>query len=106
MSPEQARGLTIDGRADLYSLGVVAYEMLSEAPCPFHGPDALAVALAHLEQPVPRLRSAQRHWQEFIDRAMAKSPNERFQTAAQMEAALDAIAAQLGSAPAPTWRRR
>ena len=102
MSPEQARGLTIDGRADLYSLGVVAYEMLSGA-LPFHGPDALAVALAHLEQPVPRLRSAQRHWQEFIDRAMAKSPNERFQTAAQMEAALDAIAAQLGSAPAPTY---
>ena len=102
MSPEQARGLTIDGRADLYSLGVVAYEMLS-GELPFRGPDALAVALAHLEQPVPRLRSAQRHWQEFIDRAMAKSPNERFQTAAQMEAALDAIAAQLGSAPAPTY---
>jgi formylglycine-generating enzyme required for sulfatase activity len=102
MSPEQARGLTIDGRADLYSLGVVAYEMLS-GDLPFHGPDALAVALAHLEQPVPRLRSARRHWQEFIDRAMAKSPAERFQTAAQMEAALDAIAAQLGNAPAATY---
>ncbi|HEX3122321.1 MAG TPA: serine/threonine-protein kinase, partial [Rhodanobacteraceae bacterium] len=81
MSPEQARGHAIDGRADLYSLGVVTYEMLS-GDLPFHGPDALAVALAHVEQPVPRLRSARRHWQEFIDRAMAKSPAERFQTAA------------------------
>ena len=98
MSPEQARGHAIDGRADLYSLGVVAYEMLC-GDLPFHGPDALAVALAHLEQPVPRLRPARRHWQEFIDRAMAKSPAERFQTAAQMEAALDVIAAQLGDPP-------
>ncbi|HET7064643.1 MAG TPA: bifunctional serine/threonine-protein kinase/formylglycine-generating enzyme family protein [Rudaea sp.] len=102
MSPEQARGHTIDGRADLYSLGVVTYEMLS-GDLPFHGPDALAVALAHVEQPVPRLRSARRHWQEFIDRAMAKSPAERFQTAAQMEAALDGIAAQLGAAPAAAY---
>ncbi|HZX89777.1 MAG TPA: bifunctional serine/threonine-protein kinase/formylglycine-generating enzyme family protein [Rudaea sp.] len=102
MSPEQARGHSIDGRADLYSLGVVAYEMLC-GDLPFHGPDALAVALAHVEQPVPRLRSARRHWQEFIDRAMAKSPAERFQTAAQMEAALDTIAAQLGDAPAAAY---
>jgi len=102
MSPEQARGHAIDGRADLYSLGVVTYEMLS-GDLPFHGPDALAVALAHVEQPVPRLRSARRHWQEFIDRAMAKSPAERFQTATQMEAALDAIAAQLGDAPAAAY---
>jgi len=102
MSPEQARGHAIDGRADLYSLGVVTYEMLC-GDLPFHGPDALSVALAHVEQPVPRLRSARRHWQEFIDRAMAKSPSERFQTAAQMEAALDAIATQLGDAPAAAY---
>jgi len=102
MSPEQARGHAIDGRADLYSLGVVTYEMLC-GDLPFHGPDALSVALAHVEQPVPRLRSARRHWQEFIDRAMAKSPSERFQTAAQMEAALDALATQLGDAPAAAY---
>ena len=105
MSPEQARGHTMDGRADLYSLGVVTYEMLC-GDLPFHGPDALSVALAHVEQPVPRLRSARRHWQEFIDRAMAKSPAERFQTAAQMEAALDVIAAQLGDAPAATYETK
>jgi formylglycine-generating enzyme required for sulfatase activity len=105
MSPEQARGHTMDGRADLYSLGVVTYEMLC-GDLPFHGPDALAVALAHVEQPVPRLRSARRHWQEFIDRAMAKSPAERFQTATQMEAALDVIAAQLGDAPAATYETK
>ena len=102
MSPEQARGHALDGRADLYSLGVVTYEMLS-GELPFHGPDSLAVALAHVEQPVPRLRAARRHWQAFIERAMAKMPTERFQTAAQMEAALDVIAAQLGAMPAATY---
>src|SRR5215831_14069936 len=95
MSPEQARGLPIDGRADLYSLGVVAYEMLS-GDLPYHGPDTLSVALAHVEQPIPRLPLRRRRWQPFIDKAMAKSPDERFQTAEQMEAALDRLASQFG----------
>jgi formylglycine-generating enzyme required for sulfatase activity len=95
MSPEQARGLPIDGRADLYSLGVVAYEMLS-GDLPYHGPDTLSVALAHVEQPIPRLPLRRRRWQPFIDKAMAKSPEERFQTAEQMEGALDRIALQFG----------
>jgi formylglycine-generating enzyme required for sulfatase activity len=98
MSPEQARGLPIDGRADLYSLGVVTYEMLS-GDLPYHGPDTLSVALAHVEQPIPRLPLRRRRWQAFIDKAMAKSPDERFQTAGQMEAALDRIAAQIGDTP-------
>ena len=98
MSPEQARGFSIDGRADLYSLGVVTYEMIS-GDLPYHGPDTLSVALAHVEQPIPRLSLRQRRWQAFIDKAMAKSPEERFQSAEQMEGALDAIAEQLGDKP-------
>ncbi len=98
MSPEQARGLPIDGRADLYSLGVVTYEMVS-GDLPYHGPDTLSVALAHVEQPIPRLLPRRRRWQAFIDKAMAKSPDERFQNAEQMEAALDSIAQQLGDRP-------
>ncbi len=98
MSPEQARGFSIDGRADLYSLGVVTYEMVS-GDLPYHGPDTLSVALAHVEQPIPRLSLRQRRWQPFIDKAMAKSPEERFQSAEQMEGALDAIAEQLGDKP-------
>jgi len=98
MSPEQARGFAIDGRADLYSLGVVTYEMLS-GDLPYHGPDTLSVALAHVEEPIPRLPPRRRRWQPFIDKAMAKSPEERFQSAEQMEGALDAIAEQLGAKP-------
>jgi formylglycine-generating enzyme required for sulfatase activity len=90
MSPEQSRGFAIDGRSDLYSLGVVAYEMLS-GELPYKGPDTLAVALAHVEQPIPRLPPRRRRWQAFIDKALAKSPDERFQSAEQMEAALDAL---------------
>jgi formylglycine-generating enzyme required for sulfatase activity len=98
MSPEQARGLPIDGRADLYSLGVVTYEMVS-GDLPYHGPDTLSVALAHVEQAIPRLSARRRRWQPFIDKAMAKAPEERFQSAEQMEGALDAIAVQLGGKP-------
>ena len=105
MSPEQSRGFAIDGRSDLYSLGVVAYEMLS-GDLPFKGPDTLAVALAHVEQPIPRLPARVRRWQPFIDKAMAKSPDERFQTAEQMEAALDAIAAQLGGHSDSTYETK
>jgi serine/threonine protein kinase len=101
MSPEQARGFAIDGRADLYSLGVVTYEMLS-GDLPFHGPDTLSMALAHVEQPIPRLPLEHRRWQSFIDKAMAKDATERFQSAAQMEAALDVIEADLRNASSRT----
>jgi formylglycine-generating enzyme required for sulfatase activity len=90
MSPEQARGLALDGRADLYSLGIVTYELLS-GDLPFHGTDTLSMALAHVEQPIPRLSAPHRHWQPFIDKAMAKIPMDRFQSAAEMALALDAI---------------
>jgi len=105
MSPEQSRGFSLDGRADLYSLGVVTYEMLS-GDLPFKGPDTLAVALAHVEQPIPRLPSRCKRWQPFIDKAMAKSPDERFQNAEQMESALDTIAAQLGGHADSTYETK
>lgn len=100
MSPEQARGLPLDGRADLYSLGVVAYELLS-GDLPFHGPDTLSMALAHVEQPVPRLASQRARWQAFIDKAMAKDPADRYASAAQMAAALDAIEGNVENRPTP-----
>ncbi len=54
MSPEQARGQDIDGRADLYALGVVLYEILV-GKLPYTGNDALSTALAHLTEPLPEL---------------------------------------------------
>ncbi len=94
MSPEQARGQPLDGRSDLYSLGVMIYEFLA-GDMPFLGPDALAVALAHVENPVPRLPPQWRHWQDLIDRALAKNPAERFQDAGQFIAALDVVDARI-----------
>lgn len=94
MSPEQARGQPLDGRSDLYSLGVVCYELLT-GELPFTGPDALAVALAHVEKPVPRLPMTRRLWQPLIDKALAKQPDLRFQSAEEMVAAIDVIARRL-----------
>jgi len=107
MSPEQARGQPIDGRSDLYSLGVVAYELLT-GEMPFQGGDALAIALAHIEKPIPRLPVTRRVWQPLIDRALAKDPDERFQSAEEMIAATDVIARRLRRLPrhgvARGWR--
>jgi len=96
MAPEQARGDVVDARADLYSVGVLAYELLT-GELPFQSSDALAMALMHAQDPVPRLPAAKVHWQGFIDRAMAKSPDRRYASARQMLDALDRIGRRSGS---------
>ncbi|HVF34996.1 MAG TPA: bifunctional serine/threonine-protein kinase/formylglycine-generating enzyme family protein, partial [Candidatus Saccharimonadia bacterium] len=90
MSPEQARRQDLDGRADIYSLGVVCYELLT-GELPFHGADALSVAIAHMQDPIPRLPPTRRVWQPLIDRALAKSPDMRYQNAGEMLVALAEI---------------
>lgn len=90
MSPEQARGELPDGRSDLYSVGAIAYELLTGEP-PFTGPDHLSVVVAHMQQPVPRLPDELAQWQSWIDTAMAKRPEQRFPNAAAMAAALQRI---------------
>lgn len=80
MSPEQARGVdAIDGRSDLYSLGVVFYELLTRKP-PFTAADPMAIMLKHLNDPVPTLPEAQSMYQPVVDKLMAKSPEERYAT--------------------------
>jgi hypothetical protein len=91
MSPEQARGLPTDGRSDLYSVGVMLYELLA-GEMPYQGPDALSVAIAHVEDPIPQLPAARRAWQPLIDGALAKRPEDRFATAREMLAELERIA--------------
>ena len=90
MAPEQARGDKVDRRADLYSVGVLAYEMLI-GRLPFIAKDALSMAMQHVQDPVPRLPRDKRHWQRFIDKTMAKSPGMRFRTAHQALEALNDV---------------
>ncbi|WP_158549219.1 bifunctional serine/threonine-protein kinase/formylglycine-generating enzyme family protein [Lysobacter silvisoli] len=83
MAPEQARGEDVDGRADLYSLGVLGWEMLT-GRLPFEAPDALSMAVMHAQDPIPKLPQHLRHWQRFMNRALSKQPGHRFQDAAEM----------------------
>ena len=90
MAPEQARGDTVDGRADLYAVGVLAYEMVT-GHLPFQANDALALAVMHAHDPIPPLPSNRRHWQPFISASMAKNKEQRFKNAEQMLNALEDI---------------
>jgi hypothetical protein len=95
MSPEQARGEPVDGRSDLYSLGTVLFEMLTGAP-PYQAGDPFAVALMHVTQPVPLLPEEHGWLQPLIDRLMAKSAADRFNTGA---AFVDAVHKLVAEAP-------
>lgn len=90
MSPEQARGQPLDGRADLYSLGVVFYEMLTGQP-PYRGNDSLSTALAQLTEPLPELPPVHGRYQGILRGLLAREPGERFADADALLAALDRL---------------
>ena len=90
MAPEQARGEVVDGRADLYALGVLIWEMLT-GKLPFEAQDALSMAVMHAQDPIPKLPAHLAHWQGFMNRALAKQPGQRFEDAAQMRAGLESV---------------
>ncbi len=90
MSPEQSRGLSIDGRSDIYSLGIVFYEMLT-GTVPFQAEESIAIAIKHLTAPVPTLPPQFSVYQELINRMLAKSPEQRFQSGADLVTAITII---------------
>jgi hypothetical protein len=100
MSPEQARGLAVDGRSDCFSLGVVLYELVT-GRAPFVGPTASDLLVAILEREPPSLRFAARtlppplEW--IIEKALEKDPNLRYQTIADLRVDLQRLKAALES---------
>jgi serine/threonine protein kinase len=83
MSPEQARGDQTDKRTDIYSLGVVLYEMLA-GRVPFEADTTMSVLYMHINEPPPPIPGASSAIQTVMDRALAKDPNDRYQTSQEM----------------------
>lgn len=106
MSPEQLWGEgTVDERSDVYSLGCVLYKMLV-GRSPFRGSTRQATVAGHLQRPVPSVRNARpevsHQLEDIVRRALAKSPDDRFQTALELGRALEAAA--VDAATTSSWR--
>jgi serine/threonine protein kinase/tetratricopeptide (TPR) repeat protein len=93
MSPEQARGIEVDGRSDLYGMAVLCYEMLTKE-LPFDADSAVSIAVKHLTADIPTLPEHLAAYQPFINKALAKEPDERFQTGSEMFAAFSEVRGQ------------
>lgn len=100
MSPEQCQGRKADGRADLYSLGCVAYEMLSGSP-PFTADSALELIMKHVNEPAKELKKIPElnGIQHVIARLLAKDPNHRHDSPESL--LLDLQLIERGSKPTP-----
>jgi serine/threonine-protein kinase len=104
LSPEQARGMSVGQRADLYSLGVVLFEAMT-GTLPFDGDSPIAIALKHVHEPppVPRRNGAAMSLEaeQIVLKALAKDPHDRYRSADEMRADLLGQTAHWREAPSP-----
>ena len=106
MSPEQGQGDKVDHRTDIYSLGIILYEMVT-GDVPFRADTPMAIVIKHINAPMPMLRQINPDIPEYLEalilKATAKNPDDRYQTAEEMAAAMENSRSRLSSeAPAMT----
>ena len=77
MSPEQAQGHDLSGQSDLYSVGVIAYQYIT-GELPYQADSSITVAIKHISDPIPTLPAPFQALQAFVNRVLAKAPEDRF----------------------------
>ena len=102
MPPEFSMGEELDHRADIYSLGVVFYEMLTGEK-PYKAKTAAAISYAHVNAPIPQLKPSFSHYQKIINCALAKKPQDRFDSVIDFSKAIEA--ADISMAPTVIAKR-
>jgi len=90
MSPEQAQGKPVDRRTDIYSLGIMFFQMLA-GRVPYDAESQVAIGIKHITEPIPPLPGFLQPFQPIIDKVMAKNPDDRYQTGAEFIKDLEKI---------------